>query len=77
LISAESEAFIYRVGICAAPGTAWSLCVRDAESQGSDLLFDSDMLTMAKEWLIGSCDRGPDDDDVALEVEWGAGKRSS
>ena len=56
LFSAEGEAFIYRVGIRATPGTAWSLSVRDARSDGEELLYDSDLLTMAKEWLIGSCD---------------------
>lgn len=56
LFSAEGEAFIYRVGIRAAPGSCWSLSVRDAAQDGEELLFDSDMLTMAKEWLIGSCE---------------------
>jgi hypothetical protein len=56
LFSAEGEAFIYRVGICAPPGSCWSLSVRDAADDGEELLFDSDMLTMAKEWLVGSCE---------------------
>jgi hypothetical protein len=67
LFSAKREAFMYRVGICATPGTAWSLSVRDARANGRELLFDSDMLVMAKEWLIGSCDRvGPQDNDNGL-----------
>lgn len=63
LFSAEGEAFIYRVGIRATPGTAWSLSVRDAGSDGDELLYDSDLLTMAKEWLIGSCDPNCSDDE--------------
>ena len=55
LFSASGEGFVYRVGICAAPGTAWSLSVREANN-GDELLFDSDLLTMAKEWLVGSCE---------------------
>ena len=62
LFSAEGEAFIYRVGIRATPGTAWSLSVRDASSDGEELLYDSDLLTMAKEWLIGSCDPSTSDE---------------
>lgn len=58
LFSAPSGLFMYRVGICAAPGTAWSLCVRQAAADGGEVLFDSDKLTMAKEWLIGSCELG-------------------
>lgn len=56
LFSAEGQAFIYRVGICAPPGSCWSLSVCAAAQDGPELLFDSDMLTMAKEWLVGSCD---------------------
>jgi hypothetical protein len=63
LFSAEGEAFIYRVGICATPGTAWSLSVRDASNDGGELLFDSDLLTMAKEWLIGSCEPSASESD--------------
>lgn len=63
LFSAEGEGFVYRVGICAAPGTAWSLSVRDAAGNGDELLFDSDLLTMAKEWLVGSCEPTTDESD--------------
>ena len=55
LFSSEGEAFIYRIGICATPGSCWSLSVRD-NRDGNELLFDSDLLTMAKEWLVGSCE---------------------
>jgi hypothetical protein len=61
-VSAAS-AFIYRVGIFAAPGARWSLSVRDEDEQ--ELLFDSDELTMPKEWLVGSCE------DVALPTHLG------
>jgi len=64
LFAAEDEVFIFRVGIYATPGTAWSLSVRDASANGDELLFDADMLTMAKEWVIGSCDpTGPEAND--------------
>jgi hypothetical protein len=56
LFSAEGEAFNYRVGICATPGSCWCLSLRDAGQDGEELLFDSDMLTMAKEWFVGSCE---------------------
>jgi hypothetical protein len=48
-------AFIYRVGIFAAPGTRWSLSFRSGREQ-QELLFDSDELTMPKEWLVGTCE---------------------
>jgi hypothetical protein len=49
--------FMYRVGIVAAPGTRWSLSF----SAGNDeLLFDSDELTMTKEWLLGTCEALPE-----------------
>ena len=48
--SAEGP-FLYRVGIVAAPGTRWSLSFRAGEDE---LLFDSDELTMSKEWLLGT-----------------------
>jgi hypothetical protein len=48
-------AFIYRVGIFAAPGTRWSLSFRSGREQ-EELLFDSDELTMPKEWLVGTCE---------------------
>lgn len=54
LFSYEGEAFMYRIGICAPPGSCWSLSVRDRRD-GNELFFDSDRLTMAKEWLVGSC----------------------
>jgi hypothetical protein len=48
------NAFFYRIGIAAAPGCRWSLSLHDATQR--ELLFDSDELTMTKEWLLGSCD---------------------
>jgi len=47
--------FIYRVGIVATPGCRWSLSFRSV-SEDEELLFDSDELTMTKEWLVGTCD---------------------
>lgn len=64
LFSMEGEMFMYRVGIRAAPGTAWSLSVRNAGSEGGELLFDSDLLTMTKEWLIGSCEHPGTDENT-------------
>lgn len=64
MFSAEGEAFTYRVGIRAEAGGCWSLSVRDAGRDGEELLFDSDLLTMAKEWLVGSCESAlPDESD--------------
>lgn len=50
--SAEGP-FMYRVGIVAAPGTRWALSFRAGDDE---LLFDSDELTMSKEWLLGTCE---------------------
>jgi hypothetical protein len=54
-VSTQGSSFIYRVGIFAAPGTRWSLSFRDERDQ-QELLFDSDELTMPKEWLVGTCE---------------------
>jgi hypothetical protein len=48
-------AFIYRIGIVARPGSHWSISFSNA-SDGEELLFDSDDLTLAKEWLVGTCE---------------------
>jgi hypothetical protein len=48
-------AFIYRIGIVARPGSRWSLSFSKA-SDGEELLFDSDDLTLPKEWLVGTCE---------------------
>src|SRR5690349_20622633 len=50
----SAENFFYRLGIVAHAGAEWSLNVRD-RTTGRDILFDTDMLTSAKCWLIGSC----------------------
>jgi len=54
-VSTDGSAFIYRVGIFAAPGTRWSLSFCDGRDQ-QELLFDSDELTMPKEWFVGTCE---------------------
>jgi hypothetical protein len=54
--STEGEAFMYRIGIYALSGSRWSLSFRGAGRDGEELLFDSDELTMPKEWLVGTCD---------------------
>ena len=56
LFTAEGDMFSYRVGICAPPGSCWSLSVRAATDDSCEVLFDSDVLTMAKEWLVGTCE---------------------
>jgi len=73
LFSAESDRFVYRVGICAQPGTAWSLSVRDEAGEGDELLFDADLLTMAKEWLLGTCEAQTDE---PIEPEGSIGRTS-
>jgi hypothetical protein len=48
--------FMYRIGIVAAPGSRWALEFRTAGDESEELLFDSDELTMTKEWLVGTCE---------------------
>jgi hypothetical protein len=48
--------FMYRIGIVAAPGSRWALAFRTAGERPEELLFDADELTMAKEWLVGTCE---------------------
>ena len=54
--SVNGSAFIYRVGIFAGRGARWSLSIRGADDR--ETLFDSDEMTMPKEWLVGTCDDG-------------------
>jgi hypothetical protein len=54
--SSRGDAFIYRVGIYAAPNSRWSLSLRAAGDDGEEFLFDSDELAMTKEWLVGTCE---------------------
>ena len=48
--------FMYRIGIVAAPGSRWALAFRTKGEQAEELLYDSDELTMTKEWLVGTCE---------------------
>jgi hypothetical protein len=48
------EQFFYRVGLCASPGSAWTLRIRSA-ARDQDLLDDGDTLDTAKCWLVGTC----------------------
>ena len=48
--------FMYRIGIVAAPGSRWALAFRTRGEQPEELLYDSDELTMTKEWLVGTCE---------------------
>lgn len=48
--------FLYRIGIVAAPGSRWALAFRTTGEHAEELLYDSDELTMTKEWLIGTCE---------------------
>jgi hypothetical protein len=48
--------FMYRIGIVAAPGSRWALAFRTTGEAPEELLFDSDELTMTKEWLVGTCE---------------------
>ena len=47
----------YRLGLCAAPGSSWSLRIRDG-AEGPWLLTDGDTLDRGKCWLVGSCPLG-------------------
>lgn len=58
--TAPEGRFMYRVGMLARPGTIWSLSIQALGSNGHELLFDSDEVTLPKEWLVGMCeDRAP------------------
>ena len=58
--SAPDGRFMYRVGMLARPGTIWSLSIQALGSKGREVLFDSDEVTLPKEWLVGMCeDRAP------------------
>jgi hypothetical protein len=50
------DVFMYRVGIYAAPGSRWALSFFSGGNDERELLFDSDELTLAKEWLVGTCE---------------------
>ena len=55
MVCVRSEnAFMYRIGITAEPGTVWTLEVRE---KGREVLRDSDTVSMPKEWLIGTVQR--------------------
>ena len=55
--SVNGHVFIYRIGIFAEPGARWSLSIRRG-ADDRETLFDSDEMTMPKEWLVGTCDGG-------------------
>jgi hypothetical protein len=54
--SAAQGRFMYRVGMLAQPGTIWSLSIQSLGGNGRELLFDSDEVTLPKEWLVGMCE---------------------
>lgn len=46
--------FLYRIGLAAHAGAAWSITVHDREGQ-RQLLSDSDVAPLTKCWLVGTC----------------------
>jgi hypothetical protein len=54
--SAASGRFMYRIAMLAEPGTVWSLSITSLGKFAEELLFDSDEITLHKEWLVGSCE---------------------
>jgi hypothetical protein len=46
--------FLYRIGMAAHAGAAWSLTVHDHSGQ-RELLSDSDVAPLTKCWLVGTC----------------------
>jgi hypothetical protein len=46
--------FLYRIGLAAHPGAAWSITVQDVATQ-SQLLTDGDVAPLTKCWLVGTC----------------------
>jgi hypothetical protein len=47
--------FLYRIALAAHIGASWELVIRERGADGS-LLCDADTLSLAKCWLVGSCD---------------------
>ena len=58
--SSDSRRFMYRVGMRARPGSIWSLSVQTVGLNRREVLFDSDEVTMPKEWLLGVCEDVPE-----------------
>ncbi len=50
----ELPYFLYRIGIAGREGATWELSIR--QRGGGLLMLDADVSTMAKCWLVGSCD---------------------
>jgi hypothetical protein len=46
--------FLYRIGLAAHAGAAWSITVHDGAGQ-KQLLSDSDVAPLTKCWLVGTC----------------------
>lgn len=70
--------FIYRIGIVARPGARWSIAFRTQAGEAQELLFDSDDLTLAKEWLVGTCeDLEPVGRQFLSDASYGTGAFSS
>jgi hypothetical protein len=47
--------FLYRVALAAHVGASWELAIRK-RGAGTPLLCDADTFSLAKYWLVGSCD---------------------
>jgi hypothetical protein len=52
---AQPRYFLYRVALAAHVGASWEMQIRERGS-GTLLLTDADTFTLAKCWLVGSCD---------------------
>lgn len=53
--ASQPRYFLYRVALAAHVGASWELLIRERGS-GTPLLTDADTVTLAKCWLVGSCD---------------------
>jgi hypothetical protein len=58
--------FLYRVALAAHVGASWELLIRE-RGENTPLLADADTFTLAKCWLVGSCDAPSEQRRVSAE----------
>jgi len=51
---APPKTFLYRVGLYAEPGSIWSISICQRGACCREVFFDSDMLALPKQWLLGT-----------------------
>jgi hypothetical protein len=63
--------FLYRVALAAHVGASWELLIRERGSR-TPLLTDADTFTLAKCWLVGSCDAPSEQKRISAEQALGS-----